>query len=89
MGVVKKVPVLLQKGSELKELLASGSGFFPVKPYSRPFELWSVYTGLALEDSRRNDSLEIRPDFPQPAHSQACRPAVEKYPMVHRRVATG
>jgi hypothetical protein len=55
LGVVKKVPALLQRVNELKEMLASGKGFFPVKPYSRPFEQWSVYTGLALEDSWRND----------------------------------
>ena len=55
LGMVKRVPVLLQRANELHETLVAGKGFFPVKPYSRPFEQWSVYIGLALEDSWRND----------------------------------
>jgi len=55
MGIVDKIPFLVQKADELKEMLAAGKGFFPIKLYSRPFEQWSVYTGLALEDSWKNE----------------------------------
>ncbi len=55
MGVVKKVPLLLQRSSELKEMLAEGKGFFPIKPYNYYFQHWSVYMGLALENNWKND----------------------------------
>lgn len=55
ISMVKKIPVLRQQVNDLKDLLQEGDGFFPVKPYSRPFEKWSVYVGLALEDSWKNN----------------------------------
>lgn len=55
MGIVKQIPALRQQANELKGMLAEGNGFFPVKPYARSFQNWSVYVGLALEDSWKND----------------------------------
>ena len=55
MGMVKKIPVLLQQVNELKEILGEGDGFFPFKPYGHSFDKWSVYIGLALEDSWKSD----------------------------------
>jgi hypothetical protein len=55
MGIVKKVPALLQQANELKEKLAGGKGFFPIKPEPRSFQQWGCYTGLALEDSWRDN----------------------------------
>jgi DNA-binding phage protein len=55
MGIVKQIPALIQQVSNLKEILQEGNGFFPVKPSGRSFEKWSVYIGLALEDSWRSD----------------------------------
>lgn len=55
MGIVKKIPALLRQVDDLKEILQEDNGFFPVKPYGRSFEKWSVYVGLALEDSWKSD----------------------------------
>jgi hypothetical protein len=51
MGIVNQVPALRQQVAELKEMLAQGNGFFPVKPPARSFQNWSVHLGSALEDS--------------------------------------
>ena len=55
MGIVKRVPYLLQQANELKEMLEEGDGKFPVKPHEGYFKAWSVYSGLALEDSWKID----------------------------------
>ncbi len=55
MGIVKQIPALTQQVNHLKEILQEGNGFFPVKPYARSFQNWSVYVGLALEDSWKNN----------------------------------
>jgi hypothetical protein len=55
MGIVKQIPALMQQVNDLKEILQEGDSFFSVKPYSPSFEKWSVYGGLALEDSWKND----------------------------------
>jgi hypothetical protein len=55
MGVIKEIPALRQQVNELKAILAEGNGFFPEKPNARSFQSWSVYVGLALEDSWKND----------------------------------
>ena len=55
MGIVRKVPSLLQQANELKEILEEGDGIFPIKPHDGYFKAWSVYSGLALEDSWKND----------------------------------
>jgi hypothetical protein len=55
MGVVKEIPALRQQVNELKGMLAEGNGFFPVKLKAHSFQSWSVYVGLALEDSWKND----------------------------------
>ena len=55
MGIVKRVPYLLRQANELKEMLEEGDGKFPVKPHEGYFKAWSVYSGLALEDSWKSD----------------------------------
>lgn len=56
MGILKKIPALIQQVSDLKEILQKSDGFFPVKPYNSPyFKKWGVYGGLALEDSWKNN----------------------------------
>lgn len=55
MGVVGKVPHLLRQAKELKEIMEEGNGMFPIKPHDGYFKAWSVYSGLALEDSWKND----------------------------------
>ena len=55
MGVMQKVAPLLQQAYELKSMLEKGDGFFPVKPHDCCFKAWSVYSGLALDDSWKND----------------------------------
>jgi hypothetical protein len=55
MGIVKKVPSLLRQVNELKEILEEGDGIFPFKPHDGYFKAWSVYSGLALEDSWKKD----------------------------------
>jgi hypothetical protein len=55
MGMVKNTPSLLQQVSELKRILEEGNGIFPIKPHDGSFKAWSVYSGLALEDSWKND----------------------------------
>lgn len=51
MGIVPQVAALKNQVLELKEILDEGDGFFPFRPYSRNFEVWGVYPGLALEES--------------------------------------
>jgi len=55
MGIAKQIPALMQQVNSLKEILQEGNGFFPIKPGGRSFEKWSVYIGLALEDSWKSD----------------------------------
>jgi hypothetical protein len=55
MGIVKRVPSLLRQANELKGMLEEGDGKFPSKPHDGYFKAWSVYSGLALEDSWKND----------------------------------
>lgn len=55
MGIVKKIPALLQQVNDLKVILKKDDGFFPFKPDSGLFKKWSVYVGLALEDSWKNN----------------------------------
>ena len=54
MGIASRVAVLRQHVSELKEMLAEGDGFFPVKPPNLAFTKWSTYKGLALEEDWRS-----------------------------------
>ena len=55
LGVVRNIPSLLQHANELKEILEGGGGIFPIKPHDGYFKAWSVYSGLALEDSWKHD----------------------------------
>ncbi len=55
LDIVKMVPALRRQANELKERLTEGNGFFPIKPEPRMFQQWSVYIGLALEDSWAKD----------------------------------
>ncbi|MBN2076820.1 MAG: hypothetical protein JW762_14835 [Dehalococcoidales bacterium] len=55
MGIVKKVPSLLRQANELKGMLEEGDGIFPIRPHEGYFKAWSVYSGLALEDSWKDD----------------------------------
>jgi hypothetical protein len=56
MGVVKAIPIFKQQLNELKAMLAKDEGFFPVKPVdSNYYQKWSVYVGMALEDSWAKD----------------------------------
>ncbi|UCD08076.1 MAG: hypothetical protein JSU79_06895 [Dehalococcoidales bacterium] len=55
MGIVKNVSSLLQQANELKEILEERDCIFPIKPHDGYFKAWSVYSGLALEDSWKND----------------------------------
>jgi hypothetical protein len=55
MGIVRKVSILLRQANELKKIMQQGNGLFPVKPHDGAFKAWSVYSGLALEDSWKND----------------------------------
>ena len=54
MGMIKKIPSLLRQANELKGILEKEDGFFPIKPHDGYFKAWSVYSGLALEDSWKN-----------------------------------
>ena len=51
MGVIKQIPVLLNRLNELRKILREGDGFFPFRPTTSVFQKWNVYAGLALEDS--------------------------------------
>jgi len=63
MGIIKKVASLLHQANELKEILEEGEGIFPIKPHDGNFKAWSVYSGLALEDSWRNDRWKFDMTF--------------------------
>ncbi|MDK2952489.1 MAG: hypothetical protein PWQ77_2154 [Kosmotogales bacterium] len=55
MGIIKQIPVLKKLMNDLKKILRENDGFFPDKPYRRPFEKWGVYSGMALEESWKNN----------------------------------
>lgn len=55
MGIVKIVPSLLRQANELKGMLDEGDGIFPIRPHEGYFKAWSVYSGLALEDSWKDN----------------------------------
>jgi len=63
MRIVKKVPSLLQQAYELKSILKEGDGVFPFKPHDGYFKAWSVYSGLALEDSWKNNRWKFDMTF--------------------------
>ena len=55
MGIVKQIPALKQQVYDLKEIMQKDDGFFQIKPESGLFKKWSVYVGLALEDSWKSN----------------------------------
>jgi hypothetical protein len=51
MGIINEIPILQKQIRELKSLFQKNGGFYPTKPEPRSFTHWSVYTGLALEET--------------------------------------